>query len=122
MRHPLHEVIGDLLATSIAPGCVLVKDPACRGDQRIPLFCSDAKSLPNTFCNVDLLILSHQKIRIIVEIEQQMFPVIDPIAAHPTVIDVIEIIPGRFYREGDVHDFKVTFTRRGVDFDRSGYR
>jgi hypothetical protein len=70
MSHPLHEVIGDLLAASVPPRCTLVKDPACRGDQRIPLFCSNKKSFPTGFCNVDLLILSNRKIRVIVEIEE----------------------------------------------------
>jgi hypothetical protein len=68
--HPLHEIISDLLAANIPRGCILVKDPACRGDQWIPLFCSNKKSLPNGFCNVDLLILSNERIRVIVEIEE----------------------------------------------------
>jgi hypothetical protein len=69
-HHPLHEVIGDLLAASVPPTCTLVKDPACRGDQCIPLFCSDKKSFATKFCNVDLLILCDRDIRVIVEIEE----------------------------------------------------
>jgi hypothetical protein len=70
LSHPLHEVIGDLLAASVPPGCTLIKDPACRGNQRIPLFCSDAKSRQAGLCNVDLLIVIDRKIRVIVEIEE----------------------------------------------------
>lgn len=70
MPHPLHEVIGDLLAASVPPTCTLVKDPACRGDQCILLFCSDKRSFATEFCNVDLLILCDRKIRVIVEIEE----------------------------------------------------
>ena len=69
MSHPLHEVIGGLVK-SVPPGCKLVKDPACRGDQCIPLFCSDKKSFATGVCKVDLLILYAQKIRVIVEIEE----------------------------------------------------
>lgn len=70
MPHPLHEVVGDLLAASVPPGCTLVKDPACRGDQCIPLFCSDTRSLATKFCNVDVLVLCDRSIRVIVEIEE----------------------------------------------------
>ncbi len=70
MRHPLHEVIGDLLGANVPPGCTLVKDPACRGEQCIPLFCTDQKSFATEVCNVDLLILCARRIRVIVEIEE----------------------------------------------------
>jgi len=70
MPHPLHEVISDLLAPAVPPNCILIKDPACRGDQCIPLFCSAKRSFATEFCNVDLLILHDKKIRVIVEIEE----------------------------------------------------
>lgn len=68
--HPLHEVISDLTAEVMPPHCTLVKDPACRGDQCVPLFCSDKRSLATEFCNVDLLVLHSNRIRLIVEIEE----------------------------------------------------
>ena len=70
MPHPLHEVISDLVSEATPTHCTLVKDPACRGDQCIPLFCSDNRSLATEFCNVDLLVLRSNRIRLIVEIEE----------------------------------------------------
>lgn len=70
MPHPLHEVISDLVSEVIPAHCTLVKDPACRGDQCIPLFCSDKRSMATEFCNVDLLVLHSNRIRLIVEIEE----------------------------------------------------
>ncbi len=70
MPHRLHEVISDLAAEVMPPHCTLVKDPACRGNQRIPLFCSDRRSLETKYCDVDLLVLKDNRIRLIVEIEE----------------------------------------------------
>jgi hypothetical protein len=66
----LHEVISDLASEVIPAHCTLVKDTACRGDQCIPLFCSDKRSLATEFCDVDLLVLHSNRIRLIVEIEE----------------------------------------------------
>ncbi len=70
MPHPLHEILGDLASEVIPANCTLVKDPACVGDQRIPLFCSDKRSLATKFCDVDLLVLRNNRIRLIVEVEE----------------------------------------------------
>ena len=72
MSHPLHEAIGKIfdLTVSRFPQCELVKDPACGGMQNIPLFRSGARSAATRFCNVDMLILRNQKIRMLVEIEE----------------------------------------------------
>jgi hypothetical protein len=48
----------------------LIRDKACGGNQWIPLFLSDAKSRKTELCNVDLLVLKDNKIRLIVEIEE----------------------------------------------------
>jgi len=69
-RHPLHRVIGDMIQDSDFPNCTVIKDPACGGSQNIPLFCSPVKSNQTEYCNVDLLILKDNKIRVIVEIEE----------------------------------------------------
>lgn len=69
-KHPLHKVIGDMIQESDFPNCTVIKDPACGGNQNIPLFCSPAKSNQTEYCNVDLLILKDNKIRVIVEIEE----------------------------------------------------
>lgn len=69
-RHPLHKVIGDIVLDSEFPNCTIIKDPACGGNQNIPLFCSPVKSNQTEFCNVDLLILKDNRIRVIIEIEE----------------------------------------------------
>jgi hypothetical protein len=68
--HPLHEVISRLAAEVMPSDCTLVKDPACVGNQRIPLFCADQRSLATKYCDVDLLVLRNNRIRLIVEIEE----------------------------------------------------
>lgn len=71
MRHPLHESIGKLIDTIELPSdCEVIKDPACGGRQNVPLFCSNKKSNKTEYCNVDILILKNEKIRVIVEIEE----------------------------------------------------
>ena len=70
MDHPLHKVIGDMLQDSEFPNCTIIKSPECAGDQNIPLFCSEEKSKATEYCNVDLLILRDNKIRVIIEIEE----------------------------------------------------
>ncbi len=50
--------------------CSIIKDSACGGKQNIPLFCSTEKSNQTEYCNVDLLILQDNKIRVIIEIEE----------------------------------------------------
>ena len=69
-QHPLHKVIGDMIQDSELQDCAVIKDPACGGNQNIPLFCSVEKSNETEYCNVDLLILKDNKIRVIVEIEE----------------------------------------------------
>jgi len=68
--HPLHELISELANEAIPSYCTKVIDPACQGDQCIPLFCSDHRSLETRICNVDLLVLHSNRIRLIVEIEE----------------------------------------------------
>ncbi|MBE0513137.1 hypothetical protein IBX38_08820 [Candidatus Bathyarchaeota archaeon] len=66
----MHETIGDIFEDFLPPHCSLIRDKACGGKQRIPLFCSAEKSRATEYCNVDLLVLKGNKIRIIVEIEE----------------------------------------------------
>ena len=70
MEHPLHIKVGELINDSIFPEAKVIKDPACGGNQRIPLFCSDRRSRETEYCNVDLLITVDSKIKVIVEIEE----------------------------------------------------
>jgi hypothetical protein len=68
--HPLHGLISDLASEAIPAGRVLDERTVRRGDQCIPLFRLDKRSLAAEFCNVDLLVLHSSKIRLIVEIEE----------------------------------------------------
>ena len=67
--HPLHKAIADKIG-SVLPLNSLIRDEACGGDQRIPLFDDEKKSRETEYCNVDLLILKDNKVKIIVEIEE----------------------------------------------------
>lgn len=71
MEHSLHKAIGDIFTADLLPGYEILKDPACAYDgQNIPLFCSEKKSNQTEYCNVDLLIVKSNKIRVIIEIEE----------------------------------------------------
>lgn len=70
MGHPFHELIGKSINEDIFPGCKIIRDPACRGNQHIPLFCSENRSRVTEYCNVDLLITVDNKIKVIIEIEE----------------------------------------------------
>jgi len=66
----IHEAVGDILQNALPPHYDLIRDKACDGKQRIPLFYTTKKSRETEYCNVDLLILKRNKIKIIVEIEE----------------------------------------------------
>ena len=70
MPHPLHERIGELLGSAELGSCELVLDPACGGDQNIPLFVSEPKSNATEYCNVDVLFIRDGQVRGIIEIEE----------------------------------------------------
>jgi hypothetical protein len=70
MDHPLHKVIGKIIYEKVLPDCKILRDPACRGKQNISLFSSKRKSKETEYCNVDILILKSNKIRVIIEIEE----------------------------------------------------
>ena len=69
-EHPLHKIVGQCIDSHKFPDCKIIKDPACGGQQNVPLFCSEDKSNETEYCNVDLLILKDNKIRVIIEIEE----------------------------------------------------
>ena len=70
MSHLLHKVIEKIIDKNIPLGYDLLKDHACSGNQNIPLFSSKKKSNQTEYCNVDLLILKKDKIKVILEIEE----------------------------------------------------
>ena len=71
-RHPLHLKIGDLFHEILEKTNYyeLIRDEACGGDQQIPLFIEPMKSNKAQYCNVDLLVIREQTVRLIVEIEE----------------------------------------------------
>jgi len=66
----MHKEIGKILKDSLPSNYSLIRDKACGGKQRIPLFCIANKSRVTEYCNIDLLIIKENKIRIVVEIEE----------------------------------------------------
>ncbi len=68
--HPLHKVVSDAITEANLPDCTVVKEPACGGNQRIPLFCSAENSRHTEYCNVDMLVLASNRVKVIVEIEE----------------------------------------------------
>ena len=70
MEHRLHKIIGGCINRNEFPNCKIIKDPACGGQQNVPLFCSKDKSNETEYCNVDLLMIKDNKIRVIIEIEE----------------------------------------------------
>ena len=73
MRHPLHLAVAEAIAQQLPSYCKLLRDPACGGSHNLPLFAGFRKGNDTEICNVDLLILSSKKIRMIVEIEESGF-------------------------------------------------
>jgi hypothetical protein len=70
MSHPLHQAIGEALDNAKLKECEILKDQACGGDQNIPLFVGKSKSNTTEYCNIDLLVLKNDRIRVIIEIEE----------------------------------------------------
>jgi len=70
MKHLLHKIIGECVNNKEFSNCKIIKDPACGGQHNVPLFCSKNKSNETEYCNVDLLIIKDNKIRVIIEIEE----------------------------------------------------
>ena len=70
MEHPLHKAVGECIDSHKFPNCKIIKDPACGGQQNVPLFCSKDKSNETEYYNVDLLVLKDNRIQTIIEIEE----------------------------------------------------
>ncbi|MBN1363207.1 MAG: hypothetical protein JW976_00230 [Syntrophaceae bacterium] len=72
IKHELHKVIGTLMSETFSSDTKIkvIKDPACGGNQHIPLFISEERSRETQYCNVDLLITVNDRIRVIIEIEE----------------------------------------------------
>ena len=68
----LHLAIGKIFQDLLKDrrGFELLRDKACGGNQHIPMFCSSTKSKKSEYCNVDLMVLKNNKVKIIIEIEE----------------------------------------------------
>jgi hypothetical protein len=68
----IHKKIGRAFQEFVSQysNLTLLRDPACEGKQHIPLVCNPIKSREAEFCNVDMMVLKNDKIKLIVEIEE----------------------------------------------------
>lgn len=73
MHHPLHFAIAEELQNLLAGRGELFRDPACGGEQQLPLFVGDIKGRGTRMCDVDLLIVRSGQVKVIVEIEESGF-------------------------------------------------
>jgi hypothetical protein len=73
MGHPLHLAVADEMQQRLDSRFELVRDPACGGNQQLPLFVGRRKARDTRMCCVDLLVLSSGTVRAIVEIEESGF-------------------------------------------------
>jgi hypothetical protein len=68
--HSKHKEIAATFKSALPSTCTLIADEACGGNQRITLFSDSIKSRKTEYCNVDLLVLQNNKIKILAEIEE----------------------------------------------------
>lgn len=73
MHHPLHFAVAEELQKRLAGCGELIRDSACGGAQHLPLFIGPTKGFDTRMCDVDLLIVSENQVRVIVEIEESGF-------------------------------------------------
>jgi len=74
IEHRLHEKIGNLIvkefgeikeSDKVKKTDGVIRDTACKGEHRLPLFSDETE-----FCDVDMLILKNNKVKVIFEIEE----------------------------------------------------
>jgi len=73
MDHPLHLAVAEEIRQRIDSRFEIVRDPACGGNQHLPLFVGQRKARDTRMCCVDLLVLQSGTVRAIVEIEESGF-------------------------------------------------
>ncbi|MCX6818430.1 MAG: hypothetical protein NT129_00320 [Candidatus Aenigmarchaeota archaeon] len=67
IAHPLHEKIGKVVSERF--GDNVKRDKACGGKHNLPLF-RDKKSRETEFCDVDMIIIKNDRVKVIFEIEE----------------------------------------------------
>jgi hypothetical protein len=70
INHTKHKEVADVFKATLPSDCDLIVDEACGGNQHVPLFSASKKSRKTEYCNVDLMVLQKNKIKVIVEIEE----------------------------------------------------
>lgn len=80
VKHPLHLAVADTIERRGIGPAVLYRDEACGGSprQRLPLFLGKRRSSCTRLCNVDLLVIKEDAIKVVIEIEES--------ASKPTTI------------------------------------
>ncbi len=73
LRHPLHVAVANVLQQRLSGRGDLLKNLACGGKQHLPLFIGTTKNRIARMCEVDLLIVSENQVRVIIEIEESGF-------------------------------------------------
>ena len=73
LNHPLHLAVAEALLQRIKGQGEIIRDPACGGNQHIPLFVGEHRGRDTRMCLVDLLVVVSGQVRIIVEIEESGF-------------------------------------------------
>ena len=58
MEHPLHRAVAKKIAEVVGQRIKLVRDPACDGDNQLPLFVGRHKARDTRMCCVDILLIS----------------------------------------------------------------
>jgi hypothetical protein len=69
-RHILHKTVGKYLNSCEFEDVEKIIDPACGGNQNIPLFLTKQKSNETEICNVDFLLVQNNQIKVVIEIEE----------------------------------------------------
>ena len=69
-KHELHKAVADCIMNCGLPERDILKDPACGGNQNVPLFYTDVKSRATRYSVVDMIILKNDRIKVIIEIEE----------------------------------------------------
>jgi len=72
MNHPLHKKVGEILKKLDNQKYEVILDPACGGNQNIPLFLTKRKANDTEICNVDGLVMNRKidEVIAIIEIEE----------------------------------------------------
>jgi hypothetical protein len=68
--HPLHRLIGEIIAAAPIPDGKVILDAACGGKQNIQLFCADNATNRTRYCKVDAAVLKNNQVKVILEIEE----------------------------------------------------